>query len=437
MLVTLAVITASCGSYQQSSYYDNDGIYPDDASTTVERQPQQRNYTQNNPETDTYTNYFGEKANQYGEILDEEIFTDVDSYSSNDLNQDVQQDQLTDYYATANDYEGYGSWGSNNADVSIYIHNNGWNNWNNGGLYGWGWNNVGYAGFYGSGWGQPWGWNRWNRWNNWGYGGFGFGWNNWGYGGFGFGWNNWGNGWNNWGYGNGFNYGYGYGYGNRYYNRNNRFTNRSYAVNNSRRGNYTRTNSNNSGISSTAARGRSNVNTRGDSPRYRNSTARSTTARSSANTRSSRTYSGNSTTRRTIGVDQNRAYRTSRSTRAIPRYSSSSRNYSSRYSSSPRTYSSGTARSSSRVAVPRTSTYRNSGSSSRSYSSGRSSGSSSRSSNYNSGRSSSRSSNYSSGRSSSSGSSYRSSGSSSRSSSSGSSSRSSGSSSRSSSRGRN
>ena len=41
MLVTLAVITASCGSYQQSSYYNNDGIYSDNASTTVERRPEQ------------------------------------------------------------------------------------------------------------------------------------------------------------------------------------------------------------------------------------------------------------------------------------------------------------------------------------------------------------------------------------------------------------
>ncbi|MEP0303576.1 MAG: hypothetical protein ABJD98_10630, partial [Maribacter dokdonensis] len=347
MLVTLAVFAASCGTYQQSSYYDNDGIYSDDVVRTVERRPEQRNYNQNTSENDTYSSYFGEKADQYDQILDSEIFTDVDSYSSNNLDEEIPEGQLTDYYANSNDYEGYGSWGSNNSDVSIYIHNNGWNNWGYGGFYGWndpywgwnnwGWNNWGYGGYYGYGWNRPWGW---NRWNNWGYGGFGFG-----YAGIGFGWNR-----------PFYGYGYGYGYGNGYYNRNRGFSNRSYAVNNSRRGNYNRNTTNNSGLSSTAARGRSNVNTRGNSPRYRSTTSRATTSRSSANTRSSRTYSGNSSTRRTVGVDQNRAYRTSRSTRATPRYSSSSRNYSSRYSSSPRTYSSSSSRSSSRVSVPRTST---------------------------------------------------------------------------------
>ena len=336
MLVTLGLIIASCGSYQQSSYYDNDGIYSDNTPTTVERRPEQRNYQQNNTETNTYSDYFGEKANQYDEILDSEIFTDVDSYSSNAVNDNVQQGQLTDYYSSENNYQGYGGWGDNNSNVSITIYDNGWNNWGYGGLYGWanpvwGWNNWGYGGYYGYGWNNPWGW---NRWNNWGYGGFGYG-----YAGFGFGWNN--------PY-----YGYGYGYGYRNYNRNYGYTNRSYAYNNSRRGNYNRTTINN-GATTNALRGRSNVNTRGDSPRYRSTDSRTATARSSSNTRSSRTYSGNTATRRTVGVDQNRAYRTSRSTRAIPRYNSSSRS-SSRYSTSPNT--SGTTRSSSRIMTPRTST---------------------------------------------------------------------------------
>lgn len=114
MLVTLGLIIASCGSYQQSSYYDNDGIYSDNTPTTVERRPEQRNYQQNNTETNTYSDYFGEKANQYDEILDNEIFTDVDSYSSNAVNDSVPQGQLTDYYSSENDYQGYGGWGDNN-----------------------------------------------------------------------------------------------------------------------------------------------------------------------------------------------------------------------------------------------------------------------------------------------------------------------------------
>lgn len=411
MLVTLGLIIASCGSYQQSSYYDNDGIYSNNTPTTVERRPEQRNYQQNNPETDTYSDYFGEKANQYDEILDSEIFTDVDSYSSNTVNDSVPQGQLTDYYSSENDYQGYGGWGDNNSNVSINIYDNGWNNWGYGGLIGWanpvwGWNNWGY------GWNNPW---RWNRWNNWGFGGFGYG-----YAGFGYGWNN--------PY-----YGYGYRYGYRNYNRNYGYNNRGYAYNNSRRGNYNR-NTINNGATTSALRGRSNVNTRGDSPRYRSTDSRASAARSSSNTRSARTYSGN-TTRRTVGVDQNRAYRTSRSTRATPRYNTSSRS-SSRYSTSPNT--SGTTRSSSRVMTPRTSTYRSSGNSSSrtgsNYSTGRSTRSS-KSGSYRSSSNNSRSNSSGSYRSSGS-SSSRSSGSSARSSSSGSS-RSSGSSSSSRSSGRN
>ena len=395
MLITLALFVASCGSYQQSSYYDNDGIYSDSAPRTVERRPQQNINTQRNSESDTYSDYFGEKANQYDEILDSEIFTDVDSYATNENSGNVQQGQLTDYYSNENDYQGYGGWGDNATNVSINIYDNGWNNWGYGGFgfgwnnwgwnnwgYGYGWNNWGYGGF-GYGWNNPW---RWNRWNNWGYGGFG-------YGGFGFGYAGYGYGWN-YPY---YNYGYGYGYGNRYYNRNNRYYNQNFALNNSRRGNYIRPTSN-----STALRGRSNVNTRGNSPRYRSTDSRATTARSSSNTRTARTYSqNNGTTRRVVGVDQNRAYRTSRSTRATPRYSTSSRssNTTRRYSTGAN--SNGTTRSSSRVMVPRTSTYRSSGNNGGAY---RSSGN-----NYSTGRST---------RSSSSGS-YRSSGSTGRSSSSG------------------
>ncbi|WP_144804966.1 hypothetical protein [Maribacter sp. MAR_2009_72] len=355
----MAIVAASCGSYEQASYYDNDGIYSDNAPRMVEKRPAQ---TQNQEEN-TYSAYFGEKASQYDEILDSEIFTDIDSYSSNTDTLNIEDGQLTDYYSTENDYQGYGGWGDNATSVSINFYDNGWNNWGVAG-FGWasplwGWN-YGYGPYYGYGWFSPWGWNRWNNWN---YGGFGYRGFGFGYAGFGFGWN--------YPY-----YNYGYGYGNRYYNRNNRFVNRSYAYNNTRRGNYTRSNNT---TSATALRGRSNVNTRGDSPRYRTTTSRTATARSSANTRSSRTYSGTTTTRRTVGVDQNRAYRTSRSTRAVPRYNSSrNANISSRYYN-------GTTRSSSRIATPRTSSYRSSGNN---YSTGRSTNSTFRSSGNSSSRSS-------------------------------------------------
>ena len=71
LLFIIALISASCGSYQQASYYDNDGIYADDAPRMVERRPeQQRTVSPRNEESDTYSDYFGQKANQYDEILD-------------------------------------------------------------------------------------------------------------------------------------------------------------------------------------------------------------------------------------------------------------------------------------------------------------------------------------------------------------------------------
>ncbi|MFT6995179.1 MAG: hypothetical protein ACJA1P_001920, partial [Maribacter sp.] len=40
ILSIIALVGSSCGSYQQASYYDNDGIYSDKTSRTVERRPE-------------------------------------------------------------------------------------------------------------------------------------------------------------------------------------------------------------------------------------------------------------------------------------------------------------------------------------------------------------------------------------------------------------
>ncbi|WP_273566154.1 hypothetical protein [Maribacter halichondriae] len=356
MLVGLFVV--SCGSYQQASYYDNDGIYADPNDRIVERTPQEKLTPQQKQEKNTYSEYFGQRADQYEEILEGEIFTDVDSYSSGVENDSLSSTRLTDYYNPDNDYQGYAGWGDNATAVNINIYDNGWNNWGWGGGFGWGWNdpwlwnNWSYGGGFGWGWNNPWRWNRWG----WG-GGYGWGWNNWGWGGgYGWGWNNpWiGNrwGWNNWGWGG-----------------------RNYAYNNSRRGYYGR-NAIAGNSSRNALRGRSNLNTRSNSTRYRSTSARSASSRS-ANVRSSRSGRNGIASRRTVGVDQNRSYRTSRSTRAVPRYNSSSRSNQSYRSTSPRSgsYRSGSA-SRTRTA-PRTSAYNRSTSGSRA-GSYRSSGSSSR-----------------------------------------------------------
>ena len=133
LYTAVGLLAVSCGSYQQASYYDNDGIYGSDTRVSVERNPQRVAQQQQTKSDDAYTNYFGQKADEVGEILDSEIFTDVDSYSSDIANDSINETQLTDYYDNGNDYLGNGGWGENPTNVSINIYDNGWNNW------GWGW----------------------------------------------------------------------------------------------------------------------------------------------------------------------------------------------------------------------------------------------------------------------------------------------------------
>ena len=51
----LSLLTVSCGSYQNSSYYDSDGIYGNSYSRTIETE------TQNNQ--NQYKDYFGSLQN--------------------------------------------------------------------------------------------------------------------------------------------------------------------------------------------------------------------------------------------------------------------------------------------------------------------------------------------------------------------------------------
>ncbi|NNK75010.1 MAG: hypothetical protein HKP42_03000, partial [Maribacter sp.] len=135
----------SCGSYQQASYYDNDGIYESESVRVVEKAPQQ---VRKNKEYDQYSEYFGQKADEYEGILESEVFTDVDSYSSKNGNDSIpQKGDLTDYYNSENDYSGYGGWGDNATSVSVNIY--------------------GGAGF---GYASPW------FYGGYGWGGYGYGW---------------------------------------------------------------------------------------------------------------------------------------------------------------------------------------------------------------------------------------------------------------------
>ena len=131
LVIVVGILVVSCGSYQQASYYDNDGIYDDGNVRIVEKTPHR---TIQKKKDNQYADYFGQKADEYGEILDSEIFTDIDGYSSEVQNDSIaNEDDLTSYYNPNNDYAGYGGWGDNATDVNINIYDNGWG-WNNWGV---------------------------------------------------------------------------------------------------------------------------------------------------------------------------------------------------------------------------------------------------------------------------------------------------------------
>lgn len=203
----LGITAVSCGSYQNVSYYDNDGIYGSDKREVVVNETQK---TSENSSSNKYKEYFGSNADRYS-VDNQETFTDIESYSS-----------ATD--STSRVTQNYAGWGSNDRDITINVYDNSWG-WNN-----WGWRNYwGYRPYYC-------GYSYWNNWYNpyWGYAGWygpswGWGWNSPYYGGY-YGWNNWG--WNNW-YGNGYygsyfgrDYAYANGRRSTIYTDGNRYSNR-------------------------------------------------------------------------------------------------------------------------------------------------------------------------------------------------------------------
>lgn len=323
MLLTVPVglLVASCGSFQEASYYDNDGIYASSETTVA---PTEQH---NNVDNDTYVDYFDAKAKEYDELLNSDaIFTDVDSYNSGEYAQDS-TDLIDD-----ETYRSFAGWGDNTTDVSINIYTN----------PRWGW--------YASPW--FWGWNRWNRWNfgwNWGVYNYAYaGWIDpfWIYDGW---WSPY------WGYNFGF-YGYYGWYGRPFYYNYGYYPHslrRSYAYANSRRGYYNRSNLTSTDSRYRYSRGRSSNYTRtralnytrnrgystNNNARYRNSRGISADGRGNIYSRS-----GSSNNR----VIRGRSYNSNRSTPNYSRSSSRSRSSGSyNRSSSGRSRSSGSIRSSS------------------------------------------------------------------------------------------
>ncbi|ESU24074.1 hypothetical protein FSS13T_20430 [Flavobacterium saliperosum S13] len=159
----VGLLASSCGSYQNASYYDNDGVY---GSSERPRTQTENKYSEENLEqSNKYKDFFAANKDNYS--YDNEAFTDIEGYNS----------QSNDTVAK-NQQDNYAGWGDNDKNVTINYYNNDYWGWNSP-YYGWGWNS-----WYSPSW--SWGWNSYygNYWNV----GFGWGWNSPYYG---WGWNSW------------------------------------------------------------------------------------------------------------------------------------------------------------------------------------------------------------------------------------------------------
>ncbi|MGC4041552.1 MAG: hypothetical protein QM710_12405 [Flavobacterium sp.] len=96
----LALVSVSCGSYQNSSYYDNDGAYGN--SSNNNRAVSNNNNSQKT-QSDKYQEYFSDLNK------DSAAFTNIDNYSSVPNNDAVNND--TQNYSQNNNT----SWGRQSA----------------------------------------------------------------------------------------------------------------------------------------------------------------------------------------------------------------------------------------------------------------------------------------------------------------------------------
>ena len=147
----LGLFVTSCGSYQNSSYYENDGIYGTNGEKIVIKE------TQSNPSAVQYKEYFNSLQNTN---QSPDIFTDVNDYNNN--------------YNTENDSiqapnSGYASWGSSPQETTVTVYPDSY--WSIGFGFGWGYPYYGY----GYGWGYPY--------YGYGYPYYGYGYPYYGYGG--------------------------------------------------------------------------------------------------------------------------------------------------------------------------------------------------------------------------------------------------------------
>jgi uncharacterized membrane protein YgcG len=140
----LSVFIFSCGSFQNTSYYDRDGIYGSGNETSQQA-------TQPTNQAAQYSNYFSSLQDPQQSA---ETFTDVDHYTS--VSDSVAPQHTTQY---TSEYTGsQGAWGSNATTTNFNFYNTNW-----------GMNNY----WYNSYWNDPflfWGWDYWYSPYNMGWG---------------------------------------------------------------------------------------------------------------------------------------------------------------------------------------------------------------------------------------------------------------------------
>ena len=145
----LLLLLSSCGTYNQTNFNEQDGIYNSKASSQPEQVSVERT-----PNDSYYKQYFNSKTQTYDKLEEGTIFTDIEAYTTSGA---IDKDGYIVEQQTQEE-EPYGAWGENSKQTTINIYNNSSNaQWNR--PYWW----------YGSGWGYS---------NNWcsPFWGIGYGW---------------------------------------------------------------------------------------------------------------------------------------------------------------------------------------------------------------------------------------------------------------------
>lgn len=151
ILGIFSILLTSCGTHNQNSYADSDGIYSSQAPTETEPVSEA-----NTPSDSYYKQYFNSKTQAYEELEDGTIFTDIDAYSTSESLDDdgyIVEERTQE--------EDYGAWGENSEQVTVNVYNNGgWGYWNRPYWWygaGWGFYNNWCSPFWGVGygWGYP------------------------------------------------------------------------------------------------------------------------------------------------------------------------------------------------------------------------------------------------------------------------------------------